>query len=126
MPAFTFSIWYTNSNKIVVWTANRDRPVHARRAAVTLHMGGVLVLTDYDGAVVWQAECDDSAGVRYAQLLDTGNLVMKNSSGIVVWQSFDSPTDTLLPTQSITTSMKLVSTTGLHAPGHYIFHFTDT
>jgi hypothetical protein len=43
-----------------------------------------------------------------------------------VWQSFDSPTDTLLPTQRLTASMKLVSTTGLHAPGHYIFHVTDT
>jgi hypothetical protein len=52
--AFTFSIWYTNStNKTVVWTADRDRPVHARRAAVTLLNGDVLVLTDYDGVVVW-------------------------------------------------------------------------
>ncbi|CAL4923207.1 unnamed protein product [Urochloa decumbens] len=124
--AFTFSIWYTNSaNKTVVWTANRVRPVHARGAAVTLQKGGALVLTDYDGAVVWQAEGEDSAGVQYAQLLDTGNLVMKNSSGIV-WQSFDSPTDTLLPTQRITAATRLVSTTGLHVPGHYIFHFTDS
>jgi hypothetical protein len=124
--AFTFSIWYTNSaNKTVVWTANRGRPVHARGAVVTLQKDGALVLTDYDGAVVWQAEGDDSAGVRYAQLLDTGNLVMKNSSGIV-WQSFDSPTDTLLPTQRITATTKLVSTTGLHVPGPYIFHFTDS
>ncbi|OEL18868.1 putative receptor protein kinase ZmPK1 [Dichanthelium oligosanthes] len=115
--AFTFSIWYTNSaNKTVVWTANRGRPVHARGAAVTLRKGGALVLTDYDGAVMWQAQGDDSAGVQYAQLLDTGNLVMKNSSGMVVWQSFDSPTDTLLPTQRITATTKLVSTTGLHVP----------
>ncbi|RLN18171.1 putative receptor protein kinase ZmPK1 [Panicum miliaceum] len=125
--AFTFSIWYTNSaNKTVVWTANRDRPVHARGAAVTLQKGGALVLMDYDGAAVWQAQGDDSVGVQYAQLLDTGNLVMKNSSGIVVWQSFDSPTDTLLPTQRITATTKLVSTTGLHVPGHHIFHFTDS
>ncbi|TKV95505.1 hypothetical protein SEVIR_9G367900v4 [Setaria viridis] len=124
--AFTFSIWYTNSaNKTVVWTANRDRPVHARAAAVTLRKGGALVLTDYDSEVVWQAE-GDTAGVQYAQLLDTGNLVMKNSSGRVVWQSFDSPTDTLLPTQHITASTKLVSITGLHVPGHYMFHFTDS
>ncbi|CAL4914937.1 unnamed protein product [Urochloa decumbens] len=125
--AFTFSIWYTYStNKTVVWTANHGRPVHARGAAVTLQKGGTLVLTDYDGAVVWQAEGGDSAGVQYAQLLDTGNLVMKNSSGIVVWQSFDSPTDTLLPTQRISAATKLVSTTGLHVPGHYTFHFTDS
>ncbi|OEL18876.1 putative receptor protein kinase ZmPK1 [Dichanthelium oligosanthes] len=124
--AFTFSIWYPNSvDKTVVWTANRDRPVHASGAAVTLRKGGALVLTDYDGEVVWQTE-GNLEGVQYAQLLDTGNLVMKNSSGMVVWQSFDSPTDTLLPTQHISASTKLVSTTGLHVPGHYIFHFTDS
>ncbi|KAL6598264.1 hypothetical protein ACP70R_046429 [Stipagrostis hirtigluma subsp. patula] len=124
--AFTFSIWYTNSvDRTVVWTANRGHPVHARGSAVTLRKSGVMVLTDYDDTVVWQAE-GGSAGVQYAQLLNTGNLVMKNSSGMVVWQSFDSPTDTLLPTQRITAATKLVSTTGLHVPGHYIFHFTDS
>ncbi|KAF8729000.1 hypothetical protein HU200_018311 [Digitaria exilis] len=106
--AFTFSIWYTNSaSKTAVWTANRGRPVHSRGAVVTLRKGGALVLTDYDGVVVWQSEGDDSSGVQYAQLLDTGNLVMKNSSGGIVWQSFDSPTDTLLPTQRITAATAL-------------------
>ncbi|KAJ1296678.1 hypothetical protein BS78_01G320900 [Paspalum vaginatum] len=126
--AFTFSIWYANSaDKTVVWTANRDRPVHARGAALAVRKGGAMVLTDYDGAVAWQAEGGPGAGgARYAQLLDSGNLVMKNSSGAVVWQSFDSPTDTLLPTQRMTAATTLVSTTGLHVPGHYIFHFTDS
>ncbi|KAK8458010.1 hypothetical protein SEVIR_3G283800v4 [Setaria viridis] len=82
-----------------------------------------MVLTDYDGTVVWQA---DAKSAEYAQLLDTGNLVLKNSSGDVVWQSFDSPTDTFLPTQRITDASKLVSTTDqLHVPGHYTFRFSD-
>ncbi|RLN43315.1 putative receptor protein kinase ZmPK1 [Panicum miliaceum] len=115
--AFTFSIWYTDLvNDTVVWTANRDRPVHARGAVMTLRKGDALVLTDYDGTVVWQTE-GDLAGVQYAQLLETGNLVLKNSRGMVLWQSFDSPTDTLLPNQRINAATKLVSTTGLHVPG---------
>uniref|UniRef100_A0A0E0GP68 Receptor-like serine/threonine-protein kinase n=1 Tax=Oryza nivara TaxID=4536 RepID=A0A0E0GP68_ORYNI len=78
--AFAFSIWYTNSkNKTVVWTANRGRPVHARRSVVTLQKDGAMVLKDYDGTVVWQSD-SNSIDVQYAQLLDTGNLVMKNSS----------------------------------------------
>jgi len=92
---------------------------------VTLRKGGTLVLTDYDSVVVWQTEADP-AGVQYAQLLETGNLVLKNARGMVLWQSFDSPTDTLLPGQHINAATKLVSTTGLHVPGHYIFHFTDS
>ena len=32
---------------------------------------------------------------------DTGNLVLRNANNSVVWQSFDTPTDTLLPTQRL-------------------------
>ena len=35
-----------------------------------------------------------------ASILDTGNLVLVNRTNDVVWQSFDSPKDTLLPNQS--------------------------
>ncbi|CAN6294680.1 unnamed protein product [Urochloa humidicola] len=124
---FTFSIWYTNStDKTIIWTTSSDHPVQGRGWAVTLRKNGTMVFMDYGGVVVWQADVDDSEGVLLAQLLDTGNLVVKNSRGMVVWQSFDSPTDTLLPTQRITASTKLVSTTGLHAAGQYIFSFTDS
>jgi hypothetical protein len=38
-----------------------------------------------------------SSDADRAQLLDTGNLVIKGKGDIFLWQSFDSPTDTLLP-----------------------------
>jgi hypothetical protein len=123
--AFTFSIWYSDSlNKTVVWSANRGRPVSSRRSAVTLRKDGVMVLTDYDAVVVWQTE-DSLPNVQYAQLLDTGNLALKNTSGAILWQSFDSPTDTFLPAQRITATAKIVSSTQLHVPGHYTFRFSD-
>ncbi|XBH55361.1 hypothetical protein VPH35_077462 [Triticum aestivum] len=123
--AFTFSIWYSDSpGETVVWSANRGRPVHSRRSAVTLNKDGNMVLTDHDGTVVWQTE-GDLPNVQYAQFLDTGNLVLKNTSGTIVWQSFDSPTDTFLPTQRIPATAKLVSTSRLHVPGHYTFRFSD-
>uniref|UniRef100_A0A0E0FA74 non-specific serine/threonine protein kinase n=1 Tax=Oryza meridionalis TaxID=40149 RepID=A0A0E0FA74_9ORYZ len=123
--AFTFSIWYSNSaDKAIVWSANRGRPVHSRRSEITLRKDGNIVLTDYDGTVVWQTD-GKFPNVRYVQLLNTGNLVLKNSSGNIVWQSFDSPTDTFLPTQRILATTKLVSTTGLQVPSHYTFRFSD-
>jgi hypothetical protein len=123
--AFTFSIWYSNSeDRAVVWTANRGSPVRSWGSAITLRKDGNIILTDYDGTVVWQTE-GIFPNVQYAQLLDTGNLVLKNTSGDAVWQSFDSPTDTFLPTQSIADGTKLVSTTQLYVPGHYTFRFTD-
>ena len=35
-----------------------------------------------------------------ATIEDTGNFVLRNSKGQVVWQSFNTPSDTLLPTQT--------------------------
>ena len=58
-----------------------------------------MVLTDYDGTVVWQTNTS-SKGADYAELMDSGNLVMKDQGGNILWQSFDHPTDTLLPPQS--------------------------
>jgi hypothetical protein len=37
----------------------------------------------------------------YARLLDTGNLILTNTASDVLWQSFDYPTDTLLPGMKI-------------------------
>uniref|UniRef100_A0A0D9XNS0 non-specific serine/threonine protein kinase n=1 Tax=Leersia perrieri TaxID=77586 RepID=A0A0D9XNS0_9ORYZ len=123
--AFTFSIWYSNSiDKAIVWSANRGRPVHSRRSAITLRKDGNIVLTDYDGSIVWQTD-GKFPNVHHVQLLNTGNLVLKNSSDNIVWQSFDSPTDTFLPSQLISATTKLVSTTKLQAPGHYSFRFSD-
>jgi hypothetical protein len=123
--AFTFSIWYSKTaNKTVVWSANPDRPVHARRSSVTLRKDGNMVLTDYDGIVIWQAD-GNFTNVRHAHLLNTGNLVIEDSRGNTVWQSFDSPTNTFLPTQHITATTKLVPTTQSHSPGNYIFRFSD-
>jgi hypothetical protein len=121
--SFTFSIWYSTAPEKTVWSANPYRPVRARRSAIALQKDGNMVLTDYDGTVVWQA--DGNFKVQHAQLLNTGNLVINDSSGSTVWQSFDSPTDTFLPTQRITATVKLVPTTQSHNPGTYIFRFSD-
>ncbi|GJN35775.1 hypothetical protein PR202_gb24580 [Eleusine coracana subsp. coracana] len=82
-----------------------------------------MVLTDYDGTVVWRVDGDFR--VRFAQLLDTGNLVMKDTGGKILWQSFDSPTDTLLPSQPFTANTKLVAATQLHISSHHILSFSD-
>lgn len=65
--AFTFSIWYSNSaNKTVVWSANRGRPVHSRRSAVTLLKDGTMVLKDNDGTTVWFTDGTVFTNVRCA------------------------------------------------------------
>lgn len=125
--AFTLSIWFTNSaDRTIAWSANRYRPVHGTGSKVKLNKDGSMVLTDYDGTVVWQINAS-SAEVNHAELMDSGNLVVKDRGGNILWQSFDHPTDTLLPNQPITATAKLVSTdlSHTHPSSYYALRFDD-
>ncbi|RCV22596.1 hypothetical protein SETIT_4G232900v2 [Setaria italica] len=111
--ASTFSIWFSNvSERPVVWSANPLHPVYSWGSNVKLNFDGSMVLKDYTGQTVWTNNVSSSIAGQ-AQLLDTGNLIVKGKGDIILWQSFNSPTDTLLPTQRINVTTKLVSTNRL-------------
>ncbi|KAJ0979569.1 hypothetical protein J5N97_015043 [Dioscorea zingiberensis] len=125
--AYALSIWFSNSAaKTISWTANRNQPVNGLGSRVTLQKDGALVLTDVDDTVVWSTNTS-STQADQAQLLNTGNLVIKDPQGNILWQSFDLPTDTLLPTQPITKTKKLVSNMagGSVSSGYYSFFFDN-
>lgn len=125
--AYWFSIWFTNSkDRTVVWMANRDRPANGRGSRVSLRRDGAMVLTDVDGSIIWETNTT-STDVGRAELLDTGNLVLKGPGGKVLWQSFDFPTDTLLPNQLFTKRTKLVARlhSGSYASGYFSFFFDN-
>ncbi|CAL5344746.1 unnamed protein product [Camellia sinensis] len=94
-------IWYNNvSEQTVVWVANRDRPINDTSGVLSLDNTGNLVIHGPDKKIpVWSTNVSASGNVFSAQLLDSGNLVVfqGDSKGALVWQSFDYPTDTLLP-----------------------------
>ncbi|KAF8658360.1 hypothetical protein HU200_059408 [Digitaria exilis] len=129
---FSVSVWFARAAaRTVVWTAAPARPVHSTGARLSLdRRSGALVLTDFDGTVVWNSTYVAGDAAR-ARLLDTGNLVLEgggNGAGETVWQSFDSPTDTLLPGQRFTAARHLVSRGGrgrLLAAGYYSLGFSD-
>ncbi|OEL34307.1 putative receptor protein kinase ZmPK1, partial [Dichanthelium oligosanthes] len=123
--ASTFSIWFSNtSEKTVVWSANPLHPVYTWGSMVKLGSDGRMVLKDYNGQTVWTNNVS-SSNAQQVQLLDTGNLIVKGKGDIILWQSFASPTNTLLPTQSINATMKLVSTNRLLVRGRYSLRFDD-
>ncbi|KAI5584431.1 hypothetical protein BDE02_06G080700 [Populus trichocarpa] len=125
--AYWFSIWFTNSkDRTVVWMANRDRPANGRGSRVSLRGDGAMVLYDVDGSIIWETNTT-STDARMAELLDTGNLVIKGPGGEILWQSFDSPTDTLLPNQLFTKSTKLIARLhgGSYASGYFNFFFDN-
>ncbi|BAF06940.1 putative receptor protein kinase ZmPK1 [Oryza sativa Japonica Group] len=122
---FTVSIWFAASaGRTVAWTANRDRPVHGAGSKLTLRRDGRLVLADYDGTPVWQTNSSSGAAAA-AELTDSGNLVVTSHGGDVLWQSFDYPTDTLLPGQPVTATARLSTTDVLHPTSHYALRFDD-
>ena len=79
----------------VVWSANRNIPVQAN-ATVQLTQGGDLILREVDGTVVWSTNTPGKSVVGL-NLTETGNLVLFDSNDASVWQSFDHPTDNLVP-----------------------------
>ncbi|KAK2656275.1 hypothetical protein Ddye_009327 [Dipteronia dyeriana] len=94
--------------KTVVWTANRDDPPVSDNATLLFTAtDGRLVLQTPQGQETYIA--DISQTVSYASMLDTGNFVLCNSDGGIMWQSFAHPTDTLLPTQRLPAGMQLIS-----------------
>ncbi|CAL4903940.1 unnamed protein product [Urochloa decumbens] len=122
---FTLSIWFTNAaDRAIAWTANRDRPVHGSGSKVVLNRDGSMVLKDYDGTVVWKIN-KRSAVVDRVELMDSGNLVLVDQGGNILWQSFDHPTNTLLPSQPLTGTEKLVSTDLSHHSSYYTLRFDE-
>ncbi|XP_021728907.1 G-type lectin S-receptor-like serine/threonine-protein kinase RLK1 [Chenopodium quinoa] len=102
---FLLAIWYAKIIPItIVWHANDGIPV-PQGSSVRITATAGLVLSNPEGISLWNTsdELSDGNEVSYGFLYDTGNFVLKRSSSDddVVWQSFDHPTDTLLPTQSM-------------------------
>ena len=95
-------IWYNQISELtLLWVANRNNPINDTSGVLSVNIQGNLVLHERNQSTVpiWQANISDaSSGNTVAQLLDTGNLVLvRNDTGETLWQSFDHPTDTLLP-----------------------------
>lgn len=123
--AYAFGIWYAAiPDSTVVWLANRDHVVD-RNSSLALTQKGNMVLSTSDGTVVWATNTSDK-GVNKAVLQENGSLVLLESSGgSPVWQSFDHPTDTLLPMQRFLRDIALVSnkSENTYASGNYKLSF---
>ncbi|TXG67181.1 hypothetical protein EZV62_008456 [Acer yangbiense] len=89
-------IWYKQiSIRTIVWVANRDLPLTSSSPALTINNEGNLVIVD--GRITYEVSDNALSQNTSAILLDSGNFVLRNEHFGVLWQSFDYPSDTLLP-----------------------------
>ncbi|KAF3445531.1 hypothetical protein FNV43_RR10707 [Rhamnella rubrinervis] len=117
---FAIGIWLeTIKQKTVVWTANRDDPPLPQDVSLLLSLDGRLILQDREG--LRTPICNSTMPASYASMLDSGNFVLYDDDSMILCQSFDSPTDTLLPGQSLSDGKELVSAESEtnHASGRF-------
>jgi hypothetical protein len=95
-------IWFTASPEAICWVANRETFLSNTSGGVlVIGSTGSLRLLDGSGRTAWSSVDSTSSSappvVAQAQLLESGNLVVRDQSGRdVLWQSFDHPSNTLL------------------------------
>ncbi|KAL6198036.1 hypothetical protein ACLB2K_027828 [Fragaria x ananassa] len=82
-----------------IWVANREHPLAVIDTLDTLRISrnGNLELVDGKQSSVWSTNVSVSTTGLAAVLLDNGTFVLKDDLGSDLWQSFDYPSDTLLP-----------------------------
>ncbi|ESR65429.1 hypothetical protein CICLE_v10007468mg [Citrus x clementina] len=105
-------VWYKKSPDTVVWVANRNCPILDPHGILAINNNGNLVLLNQANGTIWSSNMSKEAKSPVAQLLDTGNLVLREnfsnntSEGSYLWQSFDFPSDTLLPGMKVGWDLK--------------------
>ncbi|KAJ0245326.1 PAN/Apple domain-containing protein [Hirschfeldia incana] len=110
------SRWYLGiryrkvSETTYAWVANRDNPLSNSIGTLKI-LSNNLVLLGQSNNTVWSTNLTSGNYVRssvIAELLPNGNFVMryKDSSSGFLWQSFDFPTDTLLPEMKLGYDLK--------------------
>ncbi|KAH7662273.1 alpha-D-mannose-specific plant lectins domain-containing protein [Dioscorea alata] len=92
-------LWYSNiTPKTIVWVANRKDPViNSNIAVLSISTNGNLLITNQNSTIIWSSGVTNVTN-PVAQLLDTGNLVVRSDDDgqSYAWQGFDHPTDTLI------------------------------
>ncbi|PPR99013.1 hypothetical protein GOBAR_AA21653 [Gossypium barbadense] len=102
-------IWYNNRGVLeesVIWIANRNKPLKDDSGVFMVSDDGNLVVSDGQNQTLWSSNVRNPRGVDVsAQILDTGNLVLK-ANGNTVWESFWEPLNVFVPMMRLSTNVR--------------------
>ncbi|KAL9315496.1 hypothetical protein ACSQ67_016497 [Phaseolus vulgaris] len=97
-------IWWKTKFPII-WVANRNQPLNDSSGVVTISEDGNLVVLNGQNQVIWSTNVSNNGSNYTSKLLDSGNLVLQeSSSGRTIWESFQHPSNTMLPNMKISTN----------------------
>jgi len=93
-----------------MWIGNRNQPADKDSAVLSLNHSGVLKIESKDIEPIILYSSPQPYENTEAILLDTGNFVLQqlhpNGTNTTLWQSFDHPTDSLLPGMKLGVNLK--------------------
>ncbi|CAN6811642.1 unnamed protein product [Brassica oleracea] len=95
-----------------VWVGNPTEPVSDSSGSLSIDTNGALKITRANASPIMVSPHLSLAGNVSATLLDSGNFVIRDTGrggrgpGRVLWQSFDHPTNILLPGMKIGFNLK--------------------
>lgn len=96
-------IWYNFSVTTVIWVANRDKPLRDSSGVVKISRDGNVVMTNGEEEVFRSSNVSTSQVNSIGLLQDSGNFVLVDhrDNMSTIWQSFEHPSDTIVPRMRI-------------------------
>ncbi|XP_076948135.1 G-type lectin S-receptor-like serine/threonine-protein kinase SD3-1 [Bidens hawaiensis] len=90
----------SKSANLPVWTVGGGVRVSVNSTFKLLMDGRLVLFENRSNSIIWSTDTSN-LGVEKITLLNNGILVLMGSRNQVIWQSFDRPTNTLLPGQTL-------------------------
>jgi len=101
---------FSSGRNNVVWIYDRNNPIKSDFEVLSLDYSGVLKIESQNRKPIIIYSSTQPTNNTVATMLDTGNFVLQqlhpNGTKSLLWQSFDSPVDTLLPTMKLGVNRK--------------------
>ncbi|CAN4089478.1 unnamed protein product [Withania somnifera] len=115
------AIYIPSSEQTAIWTAGWNVKVSSKAYFELSPIGEMILFDPAKGKTVWQSKTGN-ASVESAVLLDDGNFVLLNRNKSAVWQSFESPSDTMLSGQSLSVGQSLRASSRGSLTSYYSLH----